>query len=219
MRPHHLGIHLPHSASAGLIPVINSSRVGPPPQAMPPPTDQARWFSQEVQPHEQDLRAWLRRRFPDATDVDDVVQESYIRLLRARETTPVSCARAYLFATARNVALAIFRRPQIFSPNPVTDSATLRIVQEDADVAEQVSTRQEVALLLNAIDTLPARCREIFILRKLQGVPQREIAARLGLSEQTVQVQIGRGAKRCVDYLRRHGVTGRGVPSRKGEHV
>lgn len=186
---------------------------------MPPQTEQSRWFAEEVQPHERDLRAWLRRRFPDATDVDDVIQESYVRLLRARDTTPVACARAYLFATARNVALAIFRRPKIFSPNPVTDFAALRIIQEGADVAELVSTRQEVAALLDAIDTLPNRCREIFILRKLQGVPQREIAARLGLSEQTVQVQIGRGAKRCLEFLRRHGVTGRGVNSRNGHHA
>jgi RNA polymerase sigma-70 factor (ECF subfamily) len=186
---------------------------------MPPPIDQTRWFAEEVQPHERDLRAWLRRRFPEATDVDDVVQESYVRLLRAREKTPVICARAYLFATARNVALALFRRPRIFSPIPVAESATLRIVQEGADVAEQVSTRQEVALLLDAIDTLPNRCREIFILRKLQGVPQREIATRLGLSEQTVQVQIARGAKRCIEYLRRHGVTCGIASRRRGGHA
>ena len=174
-----------------------------------PPTEQARWFAEEVQPHEPDLRSWLRRRFPEARDIDDVVQESYVRLLQAREATPVACARAYLFATARNVALAIFRRPQIFSAYPVTDSAVLRIVQEGEDVAEQVSTRQEVAVLLEAIDALPGRCREIFILRKLQGVSQRQIAGRLGLSEQTVQVQVARGAKRCVQFLRQRGVTGR----------
>lgn len=184
---------------------------------MPPHTDQtplpapslSTWFTEEVQPHERDLRMWLARRFPEARDVDDVVQESYVRLLRAREATPVACARAYLFTTARNVALAIFRRPKIFSAAPVTDSAALRIVEEGADVVEQVSTRQEIALLLEAIDALPGRCREIFILRKLQDVPQREIAARLGLSEQTVQVQVSRGAKRCVQFLRARGVTGR----------
>lgn len=181
-----------------------------------PPTDHTRWFAEEVQPHERDLRAWLGSRFPDARDIDDVVQESYVRLLRAREATPVACARAYLFTTARNVALAIFRRPKIFSQNPLSDPAVLRIVAEGADVAEQVSTRQEIALLLEAIDTLPGRCREVFVLRKLQGVSQREIAARLGLSEQTVQVQIAHGAKRCIHYLRQHGVSGRQARLGKG---
>lgn len=184
----------------------------------PPHSDQARWLAAEVQPHERDLRAWLRQRFPETGDIDDVVQESYARLLRARPANPVACARAYLFTTARNVALAILRRPRIFSPAPVTDSVVLRIVQEGADVAEEVSLRQEIALLLAAIDTLPGRCREIFILRKLQGVPQRDIAARLGLSESTVEAQIGRGMKRVVQRLRECGVTPPGGATGNGNH-
>lgn len=142
-----------------------------------------------------------------ATDVDDLVQESYLRMLRARQTSPIASAKAYLFTTARHLALALFRRPKIFSNVPVTDPVASRIIQEGADVREQVNTTQEVALLLEAIDMLPNRCREIFILRKLDGLPQKEIAARLGLSEQTVQVQVARGARKCALFLRRHGVT------------
>jgi RNA polymerase sigma factor (sigma-70 family) len=53
---------------------------------------------------------------------------------------------------------------------------------------------------------LPARCREIVILRRIKNLPQKEIAARLGIAEATVEVQLVRGIKRCGDYLRRHGV-------------
>lgn len=177
---------------------------------MPPQnSEQARWFAEEVQPHEPDLRLYLRRQFPGIPDVDDMVQESFVRLLRARENGHVACVRAYLFTIARNVATALLRRPRLFDDNPLTDSAMSRIVQFDADVVEQVSTRQEVAVLLDAIDSLPGRCREVFILRKLQGISQKEIAQRLGISEQTVQVQVARGAKKCADYLRSKGVIGR----------
>ena len=177
---------------------------------MPPPNpNQARWFAEEVQPHEPDLRAYLRRQFPQLNDVDDMVQESFVRLLRARESSRIECARAYLFTIARNIGNALLRRPRIFEPNALTDPAVLRIVEGGVDVAEQVSTNQEVELMLRAIDALPARCREIFILRKLQGIPQKQIAQRLAVSEQTVQVQVARGAKKCAEYLRRQGVTGR----------
>ena len=172
-------------------------------------------FGEEVQPHEPALRAYLRSRFPEARDVDDLVQESYIRMLHAQTAGRIACAKAYLFATARNVALAIFRRPRIFSDQLVTDSAVLRIVEDGADVAERVNHNQEVGLLLDAIDALPSRCREIFVLRKLHGMPQKEIAARLGLSEQTVQVQVGRGAKKCARYLRERGLTERFGPENK----
>jgi RNA polymerase sigma-70 factor (ECF subfamily) len=137
------------------------------------------------------------------------MQESYVKVLRAAETRPVASTRAYLFATVRNAALGIFRRPHIFSAKPVTDATVLNVLEEGVDVAERICTDQEIAILLDAIDSLPARCREIFILRKLQGVPQKEIAARLGISENTVQVQIARGAKKCAQFLRVHGVTGR----------
>jgi RNA polymerase sigma-70 factor (ECF subfamily) len=177
--------------------------------ASQPDSEQSRWFTEEVQPHEPALRAYLRRRFPDATEVDDLVQESYLRMLRARKIGPIASAKAYLFTTARNLAFALFRRPKIFSTIPVTDLAASRIIQEGADVVEQVSTSQEIAFLLDAIDALPNRCREIFILRKLHGLSQKEIAAQLTLSEQTVQVQVARGAKKCAHFLRQHGLIGR----------
>jgi RNA polymerase sigma factor (sigma-70 family) len=177
---------------------------------MPPPVhEQSRWFAEEVQPHEADLRAYLRRRFPSVTDVDDILQESFVRLLRARETGGVACVRAYLFTIARNAANALLRRPKIFHEHPLTARSVLRVAQSGTDVAEQVSLRQEIALLLDAIDALPPRCREIFILRKLQGLPQKDIAARLGLSVQTVQVQVAVGARKCAGFLRERGVTGR----------
>jgi RNA polymerase sigma-70 factor (ECF subfamily) len=174
-----------------------------------PDSEQSRWFAEEVQPHEPALRAYLRRRFPGTAEVDDLVQESYLRMLRARKMGPIASAKAYLFTTARNLAFALFRRPPIFSTIPVTDLPASRIIQEGADVSEQVSTTQEIALLLEAIDALPNRCREIFILRKLHGLSQKEIAAQLTLSEQTVQVQVARGAKKCAHFLRLRGVISR----------
>jgi RNA polymerase sigma-70 factor (ECF subfamily) len=171
-----------------------------------PPPDQARWFAEELQPHEPALRAYLHSRFPEVRDVDDLVQEAYARVLQVQRSQQIQSAKAYLFTTARNLALSVLRRPRIFSPQPVTDFPALGVVEEGMDVAENVSIKQEVGLLLDAIDALPARCREIFILRKLQGIPQREIAERLGLSEQTVQVQIARGAKKCAEFLRARGV-------------
>jgi RNA polymerase sigma-70 factor (ECF subfamily) len=59
-----------------------------------------------------------------------------------------------------------------------------------------------------AIDALPARCREIVILRKIQGLPQKEIARQLGLSESTVQVQASRGLRRCAEFMRKHTTNG-----------
>lgn len=166
-----------------------------------------RWLADEVLPHEAALKAYLRSHFPDLRDVDDIVQESYVRLLEARRQHDIVSPRAYLFTTARNAALSILRRPRIFSDQPVTEMTGPDVMDRGPDAAQLLNRRQEIAMLMDAIDALPARCREIFIMRKLHNLPQKDIAARLGLSEQTVQVQIARGAAKCVAFLRARGVT------------
>jgi RNA polymerase sigma factor (sigma-70 family) len=180
--------------------------VSAPPLNSPPRADQGRWFAEEVHPHEGALRGYVRGSFPAVRDVDDVVQESFLRIWKARAAAPIQSARAFLFRIARNLALDQVRREKISPITAVTDLAALPVVEDKADAAETAAANQELLLLAAAIDALPARCREIVILRKLRGVPQKEIAAQLGLSEQTVQVQVLRGVKRCEAFLRKHGV-------------
>lgn len=79
----------------------------------------ARWFSEEVHLHEQDLRAYLRGKFPSLDDVDDLIQETYARILRARREGGVASPRPYLFATARHAALDILRRRTIVPFEPL----------------------------------------------------------------------------------------------------
>jgi len=169
-------------------------------------TEHTRWFSEEVRPHERSLRSYLRGAFPAVRDVDDVVQESYLRIWKARMAHPIDSSRAFLFTVARHLALDWVRRERVAPIEAVGDLAALSVVQEGPGVAEAASLHEKIELLAEAVARLPARCREIVILRKLQGVPQREVAARLGLSEKTVEVQVARGVRRCEDYLRKRGV-------------
>jgi RNA polymerase sigma-70 factor (ECF subfamily) len=159
-----------------------------------------------VHPHDSSLKAYLRGSFPHVRDVDDVVQESYVRIWRARMTQPIRSARAFLFQVARHLAIDAVRREQVSPIEPLRDLAALSVIEERPDAAEALVYREKVALMGEALAALPDRCREIFILRKLQHVPQKEIAARLGISERTVESQVTRGMKLCEAWLRKHGV-------------
>jgi RNA polymerase sigma-70 factor (ECF subfamily) len=172
-----------------------------------PPRDpeNARWFAEEVQPHEPALRAWLRSRFPTLKDADDLVQESYTRLLRARETGSIACAKAFLFITARNLALNQLRHLRHERPEGITELDASGVLDSGVAIPESVARAEDLQLLIHAIQSLPDRCRQIMTLRKIYGLSQKEVAARLGISEHTVEAQGAIGLRKCIEYFRRHG--------------
>jgi len=172
----------------------------------PPRSNPDRWFTDEVLPHEPALRAWLRARFPTLTDVDDIVQESYTRVLRAQTVAPIVSVKAFLFATARNLVLDHFRRRQVAGIDAIAEIGELSVLEDMPGVSETVSRQQELELLTQAIQSLPERCRQVLTLRKIYGLSQKEIAAELGISEHTVEAQVGNGVRRCAEFLARHGL-------------
>ena len=87
------------------------------------------------------------------------------------------------------------------------DVTELQILEERPDAAEIVSASQELEVLAEAIRQLPHRCRQVFTLRKIYGLSQREVAAQLGIAEHTVEVQMSKGARRCAEFLRTRGIT------------
>lgn len=174
---------------------------------MPPhDSETARWFAEEVQPHEPALRAFLRSRFPTVQDIDDLVQEAYVRLIRARNIDAIVEPRAYLFRTARNAACDLFRRRKLVSIDDLAQQQPLSVLEDSPDAAETASQGQEIELLIEAIGALPLRCREILVLRKFHGLSYREIAGRLGISESTVNAQLAIAVVRCRQYLEARGV-------------
>jgi RNA polymerase sigma-70 factor (ECF subfamily) len=161
---------------------------------------------EEVQPHEPSLRAYLRARFPTLTDPDDLVQETYLRLLRARESGKANLNKSYVFTVARNAAFDLCRRNRSISIESIADFDRLAVLESRPDAAEAASHEQEVALLIEAIQALPDRCRQVVTLRKIYDLSHKEIAAKLGIAENTVNVQVTLGMARLRDYLRARGV-------------
>lgn len=168
--------------------------------------EQTRWFAEEVYPHEPQLRAFLHRQFPTLRDTDDLVQESYLKIIRARRSGRIKSVKSYLFGIARNTALSLFRRKRVTQEISVGDFDALSVIEDDVNVVTSVSVRQELALVVEAIDRLPDRCREVVILWALEGLSREEVAARLGISEHTVRAQLAKGMKRCVGFMRERGI-------------
>lgn len=169
-----------------------------------PENDQ--WFRDEVAVHHDALLAWLRVRFPGITDVDNLIQETMTRVWLTRMNTTVSSARSLLFTTAHNLAIDQLRRQKIVPMQSLTEIADLRVYEESPTPAEATLHHQELELLTQALQSLPEKCRQVLTLRKIYGLSQREIAAQLGISEHTVEAQIGNGMRRCAAFFTRLGL-------------
>jgi RNA polymerase sigma factor (sigma-70 family) len=168
-----------------------------------PHTDQARWIAEEIQPHEPSVRGYLRNQFP-TIDADDVVQESYLMLLRIMGERRITSSKAYFFAVARNIARRLFRRRKLYSDTSVNELPDSCLMDGEQDAAETIHTHQMRGYVVEAIDRLPPRCGVILGLAALQGYSNAAIAKELGLSENTVRVQIARGIKKCAAHLREY---------------
>lgn len=166
----------------------------------------SKWFAEEVQPYEPALRAYLHGRFPALQDQDDIVQDTYARLLRARAAGNIRHPKAFLFTTARNAALDFFRRRRTVATEDVTHFDESAVLVDRPDLVELVSREQELEILADAVRALPDRCRQVIMLRYLDGLAYKEIAVQLDISPETVKAQLAKGMRRCAEYFREHGL-------------
>lgn len=150
------------------------------------------------------LRACLYRYVRNSADVDELLQETYTNLLAAGSTPnreEIRSIRAFALTVARNVALSWLRHRQVVPIELVADLESLELLDERGQVEEIVNTHQELALLAAAVARLPTRCRQVFTLRKVYGLSQKEIAAELDISENTVEQHLAKGMRLCSAAL------------------
>ncbi|HEX2813644.1 MAG TPA: sigma-70 family RNA polymerase sigma factor [Sphingopyxis sp.] len=153
------------------------------------------WVAGNVIPHEAALRARLRRMAVAGEEIDDIVQETYLNIARLKSVAHIRDGRGYLFTAARMVMLQRIRRNRIVRIDHLTDAQALALEDDAPGPERHVAARRELARVRRMIEDLPPRCREIFELRRVEGVSQREIAERLDLPEHTIEQQAIRGLK------------------------
>ena len=171
-----------------------------------PPLDQeqAHWFSMKVLPHEPALRAWLYKRFPDADNIDDVIQDAYLRLLKARDSDAIRSPKAFLFRTARNLSIDHLKSHKVSRKIPFEEQETPIVLDTAPAIPETVSRNQELEIMKAAIQSLPERCRQIITLHEVYGMPQKEVANKLGISASTVSDQVAIGLRKCTAYVKKY---------------
>ncbi len=161
------------------------------------------WVAASIMPHEPAVRAWLARsRFPP-DQIDDFVQEAYCKLSAMTSVEHIQRPDSYFFQVIRSLVADKIRQSRIVSIETVTEIDLLPVSSDEPSPERIVSARRELAEVLDLIAALPGRCRRVFELRKIEGVSQREIATRLGITETMVENDVVKGMRIISSALRK----------------
>jgi len=151
-----------------------------------------------------ELLNFLSRAVRDRDTAADLAQESYARVLTAQQAgQPIRDPRALLYRTARNLMVDQHRRADVRGEAGLAAGderiADLDGVSGPAALEPEtiLASREDLSAVLAAIDKLPPRCREAFILYKFDGLSYADIAKQMGISVRTVEMQLQIAMKAC----------------------
>jgi RNA polymerase sigma factor (sigma-70 family) len=145
------------------------------------------WVATQVMPYEWGVRAWLRKSSLSAADIDDLVQEAYCRLFDLDSVDHINRPDAYFFLIARNLLHDRLRRARVVRIEAVQEVDALNVFADEPTPEDVTSGRRELARVRNLIAALPTALRQVVELRKIDGLSQKEIAVRLGITEARVE--------------------------------
>ena len=154
------------------------------------------------------LRRYVRRLLgagDGGAEVDDVMQETYLRAYAAKRGQKLTHATAYLYRVARNLSFKARARQQSPVMQLVEDFAAEGIIDHVVPPPEQLHQKRRLAVFEEAVSRLPPQCRQVFVLRQVDGLTHREISRRLGISTSTVEKHLAKGLKLCANFMRDQG--------------
>jgi RNA polymerase sigma factor (sigma-70 family) len=158
-------------------------------------TEQDQRISEAIDRERPRLRNFIRRRVPDPSDAEDILQEVFYELLEAyRLTQPIEQVGAWLFRVARNRITDLFRKkkPEASTNDPIAAEDGEFLVLEDLlpspDAGPEAAYARTVLLaeLEDALDELPSEQREVFLAHEIEGRSFKELAAATGLGVNTL---------------------------------
>lgn len=159
------------------------------------------WFKRHILVHEEALVRYLTRCWPNRGDVVDLRQDTYVRVYEAAAKSRPQAPKSFLFTTARHLMTDRLRRQRIVAIDAVGDLDALNVLVEELSPEERTSAHQELRRLAEAIDGLPPRCREAVWMRRVDDLPQKEVALRLGVTQKTVEKHIMKGMQLLAEAM------------------
>ncbi|WP_312736180.1 sigma-70 family RNA polymerase sigma factor [Brevundimonas sp.] len=170
--------------------------------------ERALWLASQVMPHEAGLRGWLRRSRQSEFDIDDIVQEAYAKLVTTPDVAAIGNVRAYFYRTAYSVLVSRLRRKSVVSIHSLADIEALQAAVDTITPEDQLMARNALQQLSDVIRRMPEKTQRVFVLSRVSGLSQKEVARQTGFPESTVEKHIAKGFSLLMDAYANGGFEG-----------
>jgi len=167
--------------------------------------ERARWLTRNVLPHEALLRARLSAICVYDLDIEDVIQETYTRILSVPSLESIRYPKQYALQTAKAVIIDHVRHSHVISITSSGSLETLDVLVPEASCEQRLEFQGEIIAVADALAQLSQLCRETLILRRIEGLSQREVALRLKISESMVEKYMVQGVRQLIKIFGRGG--------------
>jgi RNA polymerase sigma factor (sigma-70 family) len=148
-----------------------------------------------------ELVGYVRARVGCSATAADIVQETYLRATASPHRETLANPRAFLYRVAGNLAVDHLRQLRSRAKYVVDGPVPEQHHPQAPSPEQELGDRRRLIALVAAVEELPPRCREVFILRKFDDLPQEEIARRLGISRNMVEKHLRHALLHCMQRL------------------
>lgn len=162
------------------------------------------------------LMRFAYRYFKTPQEIEDVVQEAFVKVIEAQKTRDITHHKAYMYQTVRNLSLNRLDKSDYRLTDTIGDIVPESVLLETATMEDQFESRQRFELFCRAVRQLPIKCQRVYILRRVYGYSQKDIAKQMGISIKTVEAHLTKAIVRCTDYMDEQEQSDN--PGKPGEH-
>lgn len=165
--------------------------------------------------HKSALKRFISRFLHSAQDIEDVAQEAFLRAYTAEQETDIQQPKSFLFRIARNVAVSELRLKSRQITDYIEDKASADVLLGEWTLEDEVTAHEKLGIHCEAVSTLPPQCRRVYLMRKVYGMPHKEIAERLEIAVSTVEKHLMKGVELCTKYVHDKSATDGRTPSER----
>lgn len=134
-------------------------------------------------------------------DIEDLVQETFVKSYEAELKQEIKFERTYMLQTARNLAINHVSKASSRKNQSLENMQALPTDLTSNSLENQFESKERFLHFCRATDSLSVEVKRVFLLKKIYGLSQKDIAQSIGLSESTVEKHVAKGLLQCANYI------------------